>query len=283
MEARRRGEGSSTRGGRGWGDAAAREAVRAAPEARGGGGRGCPLRPASGGVEPCHPLRDRGPPEPCTRTFLSFGATKFEVTSHGNNGKPAPEIDQFRERQRWEILKLSPRTPVPENREHFTVLPKRSPAESARPRTARREPPEAATGIGSGRRGPVGTLEGPPPTPSEGQGIRRPRQLLVCGGLKHPGPKQSGGSGRQLSSSPLLPAAAPHFLSGDPPHPSAGRGPPSPAGHPEHPPGGASLIPRVTWSHGAALLLSLMWVTHVLCGSPQSLPAKFFVVCVCLK
>lgn len=47
--------------------------------------------------------------------------------------------------------------------------------------------------------------------------------------------------------------------------------------------GGASLIPCVTWSHGAALLLSFMWVTHVLCGSPQSLPAKFFVVCVCLK
>lgn len=179
-----------------------------------GGGRGCPLRPASGGVEPRHPLGDRGPPEPCTRTFLSFGATKFEVTSHGNNGKPAPEIDQFRERQRWEILELSPRTPVPENWEHFTVLPKRSPAESAGPRTARREPPKAATGIGSGRRGPVGTLEGPPRTPSEGQGIRRPRQLLVCGGLRHPGPKQSRGSGRQLSSSPFFQQQPPIFFLG---------------------------------------------------------------------
>lgn len=56
--------------------------------------------PASGGVDPCHHLGDLGPLELCTSRFLSFGATKFEVTGHGNNGKPAPEINQFSGQQK---------------------------------------------------------------------------------------------------------------------------------------------------------------------------------------
>lgn len=146
METRRRGEGSSTRGQR-WGRRCPTRGSAGSPGRQRRRGVGV-SPPASGGVEPCHHLGDLGPLELCTSRFLSFGATKFEVTGHGNNGKPAPEINQFSGQQRWEIRELSPRMFVPENREHFTVLPKRSPSRVSWALDPRRQP--QASGVAGG-------------------------------------------------------------------------------------------------------------------------------------